>query len=49
MTVPGDGDVTISVEVLVWASAEPGEKLVPIEVFYQGVQIGSAEVTVVVV
>lgn len=49
VTVPGDGDVTISVEVLVWASAEPGEKLVPIDVFYQEVQIGSAEVTVVVI
>jgi len=49
VTVPGDGDVTISVEVLVWSSAEPGEKLVPIDVFYQDVWIGSAEVTVVVV
>lgn len=48
VTVAGEDSVTISVEVLVWASAEPGERTVSIDVFYQDALIGTAGVTVVV-
>lgn len=48
-TVPGEDSITVSVEVLVWSSAEPGEKTVFIDVFYLSVHVGTAEVTVVVV
>ncbi|MGD9962777.1 MAG: site-2 protease family protein [Thermoplasmata archaeon] len=47
--VPASDDVTISVEVFVWASAEPGDKTVFIDVFYLSAHIGTVEVTVVVV
>ena len=47
--VPASGDITVSVEVFVWASAEPGEKIVFIDVFYLSAHVGTVEVTFVVV
>ncbi|MDQ1371242.1 MAG: hypothetical protein QG582_156 [Candidatus Thermoplasmatota archaeon] len=46
--VPASGDITVSIEVFVWASAEPGEKTVFIDVFYLSAHVGTVEVTFVV-
>ncbi len=46
--VPAGDSVTVSIEVLVWASADPGERSIGIDVFYQGGLVATTDLTVVV-
>lgn len=46
--VPADGNITVCVEVLVWPSAEPGDMMVLVDVFYQDALLTTVEVTVTI-
>lgn len=48
VSVPAEDSLVVSIEVLVWASASPGEKSFSIDVSYQGVIVDTVTVTVVV-
>ncbi len=39
LTVPAGGNLTVSVEVVVWSSATPGDKLVLVDVIYLGANV----------